>query len=80
MRSMKDRMDDKKRAAITCPHCGVAGKVRGTQVKVKRGVSGGKATGALLTGGLSLVATGLSRKVEVTRLTCGNCRVSWTVE
>jgi hypothetical protein len=66
-------------AKIVCPHCGVTGQVKTRRVKVKSGISGGKATGALLTGGLSLLGTGLSRKVDVTQATCGNCRVTWTI-
>src|SRR5690348_14328204 len=45
------------RAAMICPQCQVRGKVFTTKVSVKKGISGGKATGALLTGGLSLLAT-----------------------
>lgn len=66
--------------AIVCPHCRKAGKVRTERVTEKRGISGGKATGALLTGGLSLFATGLSAKRPVTKCTCGRCKISWTVE
>jgi hypothetical protein len=65
-------------AEIVCPHCQVRGQVVTKRVKVKRGVSGGKATGAVLTGGLSILATGLSRKEAVTRATCGNCNTTWT--
>lgn len=64
-------------SAIVCPHCGVRGKVRSRRVKQKKGISGGKATGAVLTAGFSLLATGLSRKESVTELRCGNCRVTW---
>jgi hypothetical protein len=46
-------------------------------VKVKRGISGGKATGAVLTGGVSMLATGLSRKEAATKATCGNCGSRW---
>ena len=49
------------------------------QVKRKKGVSGGKATGAVLTGGLSLFATGLSRKEKQQELSCSNCGVTWDV-
>ena len=65
-------------AAIVCPHCGMRGHVRTRRVKVKRGISGGKATGAVLTLGWSMLATGLSRKEALTRATCGNCRQTWT--
>jgi len=66
-------------ARIECPHCGVAGRVATKPVKVKRGISGGKATGALLTGGVSMLATGLSRKEGATAMACGNCGMHWTV-
>jgi hypothetical protein len=62
---------------IICPHCQIRGRVRTKRVTAKRGISGGKATGALLTGGVSLFATGLSRKEKMTQATCGNCRVTW---
>ena len=65
-------------AKVVCPHCHVTGHVTTRQLKVKKGVSGGKATGAILTGGFSLLATGLSRKVTVTEARCGNCGVTWT--
>jgi hypothetical protein len=65
--------------SIVCPHCQQAGRVTTKRVKVKSGVSGGKATGAVLTGGLSLFATGLSRKQQVTEMRCGNCGVTWHV-
>jgi hypothetical protein len=48
--------------AMICPHCGVRGNVRTKFVDRKKGVSGGKATAAVLTGGVSMLATGLSRK------------------
>jgi len=43
-------------------------------VKAKQGISGGKATGAILTGGVSLLATGLSRKANLTRHTAALAR------
>lgn len=66
--------------SIECPFCHVVGRVRIWQRQVKRGISGGKATGAILTGGLSLPLTGLSRKQWVRRAKCTNCRMAWTVE
>ena len=44
---------------------------------MKKGISGGKATGAVLTGGLSLLATGLSRKEMVREAYCYNCKMTW---
>ena len=69
-----------QQAQRMCPHCQTRGQVKTAQVRVKKGISGGKATGAVLTAGLSLVATGLSRKATVTKATCGNCGMSWTIE
>ena len=51
---------------MVCPHCQEKGHVRTQPVTRKKGVSGGKATAALLTGGVSLLATGLSRKEQST--------------
>lgn len=62
---------------VVCPHCGAAGHVRMKQVKAKQGISGGKATGAILTGGVSLLATGLSRKQKLTEARCGSCLTVW---
>jgi transcription elongation factor Elf1 len=66
-------------ARIECPHCHVKGRVTTRQIKVKRGISGGKATGAVLTAGFSILATGLSRKEMVTEAHCGNCGVTWRI-
>lgn len=43
----------------------------------KKGVSGAKATGALMTGGVSLLATGLSRKEGLTQAHCEKCGSTW---
>lgn len=64
-------------SALVCPHCNTRGHVRVKAVTKKSGVSGGKATGALLTGGVSLLATGLSRKESVTQAHCANCNSTW---
>jgi hypothetical protein len=65
---------------LTCLHCGQAGGVAERRVTVKKGISGGKATGAIMTAGLSLFATGLSRKQEVRERRCSNCGTTWHVE
>lgn len=65
--------------SIICPHCQTKGGVVTRQVKRKRGISGSKATGAVLTAGLSVLATGLSRKDIVTAASCSNCGVSWDI-
>lgn len=64
---------------MICPHCQTPGQVRMRKVKVKQGISGGKATGAVLTGGLSILATGLSRKSKAQLARCGNCLTSWHI-
>ena len=63
--------------ALICPHCQTKGFVRTVPVKRKKGISGAKATGALLTLGVSMLATGLSRKETVTQAYCENCRSTW---
>lgn len=63
---------------LVCPHCNTRGRVIYRVVDVKQGVSGGKATGAILTAGLSLFATGLSRKVKANEFKCKNCNITWT--
>jgi hypothetical protein len=60
-----------------CPHCQTRGKVRTRPVKRKAGISGGKVMGGLLTGGLSLLGTGLSRKQQVTQAHCDKCASTW---
>lgn len=63
---------------LVCPHCKERGRVVHRVIEVKRGISGGKATGAVLTGGLSLLATGLSKKGKVNEFKCKNCGITWT--
>lgn len=63
---------------MICPHCHKEGTVSTTSVKRKVGISGGKATAALLTCGVSLLGTGLSRKQKMTEATCSHCGASWT--
>jgi len=60
-----------------CPHCQEKGYVHTIPVKRKKGVSGAKVTGALLTCGISMLATGLSRKEGLTQAHCGNCNSTW---
>ena len=66
-----------RNAALICPHCTEKGNVRTKGIKAKKGVSGAKATGAILTGGVSLLATGLSRKENLTQAHCENCNSTW---
>ena len=62
-----------------CPHCQTRGQVTHRPVQNKKGISGGKATGAVLTGGASLFVTGLSRKETAQEMHCGNCGMTWNV-
>lgn len=64
-------------AQMACPHCQSRGVVHTKKVTQKKGVSGGKATAAVLTGGLSMLATGLSRKEALTEAHCVNCGATW---
>jgi hypothetical protein len=60
-----------------CPHCQAKGSVRYKDVKRKKGISGGKATAAVFTLGISMLATGLSRKEGCTQAHCMNCNSTW---
>ena len=63
--------------ALVCPHCQKQSFVRTKPTTKKAGVSGGKATAAVLTGGLSLLAVGLSRKEAMTQAHCDHCMSDW---
>lgn len=62
---------------MICPHCQTQGSVTTKQVKKKTGIHGGKATAAILTCGISMLGTGLSRKQQVTEAHCNNCGATW---
>ncbi|MDO6483101.1 hypothetical protein [Shimia thalassica] len=62
---------------MICPHCQSKGRVLTKPVNKKNGISGAKATGAVLTGGVSVLATGLSQKDTVTEAHCTNCSSTW---
>lgn len=64
---------------MICPHCQTKGQVHTMEVTRKKGISGGKATAALLTGGLSLIGTGLSKKQKITQAHCDNCNMTWDI-
>ena len=63
--------------SMVCQHCGTGGSVATRKLKVKMGISGAKATGAVLTLGWSMLATGLSRKEDKTEATCIQCHATW---
>jgi hypothetical protein len=62
---------------FVCPHCQTKGMVTTKKVERKKGVSGGKAAAAVITGGVSVLATGLSRKERMTQAHCMNCHNTW---
>ena len=62
---------------MICPHCHAQGQVSTSTIKRKQGISGAKATGAVLTLGWSLLATGLSQKVKGTQAKCWSCGAVW---
>jgi len=66
------------RTGIECPYCHTVGEVKVSKDRSKAGVSGAKLTGAVLTAGLSILGTGLSRKEKVNHFECKACGVTWT--
>lgn len=72
--AMRQTLTDSK---LVCPHCQSRGSVTTKTVKRKKGVSGAKATGAILTLGWSLLATGLSRTEQETEAHCMSCGATW---
>ena len=62
---------------MICPHCNTKGSVTTKQVKRKQGIHGGKATAAVLTCGISMLGTGLSRKQQMTEASCTHCGAVW---
>ncbi len=69
-----------RKPKMVCPHCGQSGKCRTREIKRKKGVSGGKATAAVLTLGWTLLVTGLAKKQMETEINCQNCDMTWHVE
>ncbi len=81
LRESKEKEEELKWGKVSpmyiCPHCQTKGFVRTISVKRKKGVSGAKVTGAFFTAGISILATGLSRKEGLTQAHCGNCDSTW---
>jgi len=63
---------------MICPYCQTKGTVTTQNVKRKAGISGGKATAAILTCGISMLGTGLSRKQSMTEARCSHCGAVWS--
>lgn len=64
-------------AAKVCPHCQSKGSVHTHSITVKNGIDGRKATAAVVTGGWSVLATGLSKKDRQTEAHCSKCGATW---
>jgi len=75
--ALAERLYGPLNAAMICPHCQTKGSVRKRSTSRKRGISGAKATVALLTGGISMLATGLSGSETVTQAHCTCCDCTW---
>ncbi len=65
MSAQLDQQWGRVNSAMICPHCQNRGTTRTMAVQRKAGISGGKATAAVITGGWSLLATGLARKNQL---------------
>lgn len=64
-------------AAIVCRFCHERGGV-GVDVRTQRaGIDATKAGAAMLTGGASVLAVGLTGERKVHRLTCATCQMTW---
>jgi hypothetical protein len=57
-----------RNGGMACPHCYARGFIYTQPKKVKGGTSGGRASGALLPGGIAMLAT-----------FCANCEMVWHV-
>jgi hypothetical protein len=75
--AMRDVQHGHVNSQMICPHCQSRGTVRTKHVTQKKGISGGKATAAVLTAGVSVLATGLSRKEGATEVHCDKCGSTW---
>lgn len=63
--------------ALICQHCQTKGKVHTKPVDKKTGLSFTKAGFGLLTGGVSILGTGLSKVDTMTQAHCDNCNSTW---
>jgi len=64
---------------LVCPHCQTKGNVRTRRGSKEKGISGSKATGAVITGGISVLATGLARSEDVIEAHCDVCKCDWII-
>ena len=66
-----------KNQKIVCPHCQKAGFVRTKIIMQDKGIHGSKVAAAVITGGITVLAGGLSRKEQMTKAHCENCNSDW---
>ena len=64
---------------LVCTHCQSKGTVRTKKTEQTKGIHGGKAAGAVMTGGLSILATGISRHEKTTKCRCDHCKMEWFI-
>ena len=64
-------------AAMICPHCQTKGMVRTEAITENAGILQARLIGARITGGLSMLVTGPSRKEHQTQARCGKCQATW---
>jgi hypothetical protein len=63
---------------LICPHCQTTGEIRTKPIVKKGGIDGSKAAAAVVTGGWSVLATGLALKESShTQAHCMNCGSTW---
>lgn len=64
---------------IICKSCGLRGNCTAKRVQRKNGIDGTKASAAVLTGGTSILFTGLSERHDSTQIKCRACRAVYYV-
>lgn len=79
MDSVEGAVDFGASPHLICPHCHTKGRVKTRKEYKATGISGAKASGAVITGGLSVFLTGLSRKEFKVVATCGACKSKWII-
>ena len=73
---MFNNINDNK---LVCPHCQTKGNVT-TQMTIRKGsTSATKIVSGILTGGLSFLVTGISKKHMITEAYCLNCDTKWII-
>lgn len=76
-RGQEQRSQIARASKMTCQHCRTSGSISAKPVTVKDGISGGRAAAGVVTGGASVLVTGLSQRKNQLRYVCGTCGGSW---